>query len=149
VDTLARMSAVLPAVHLLATAAYAGFQSTVQVLVYRQFPAVPADAFPAYEAGHSRRITPLVGVLFGGCAVTTVLLLAARPRGVPLTGVVVSAALFAVVLGATALLAVPEHRRLGSGFRPDAFRRLLRADLIRTVAAVGNAALALALVVRA
>lgn len=143
------MSAVLPAVHLFATAAYAGFQSTVQVLVYRQFPAVPADAFPAYEAEHSRRITPLVGVLFAGCAVSTVLLFVLRPQGVPLAGIVVSAALFAVVLGATALLAVPEHRQLGIGFRPDAFYRLLRADLIRTGAAMGNAALALVLVVRA
>ena len=143
------MSAVLPAAHLLATAAYAGFQTTVQVLVYRQFPAVPADAFPAYEAEHSRRITPLVGVLFGACGVTTALLLVRRPAHVPLAGLLVSAVLFAVVLGATALLAVPEHRRLARGFRPDAFRRLLRADLIRTAAAVANAVLALVLVARA
>ena len=140
---------VLLAAHLLATVAYAGFQATVQVLVYRQFPAVPADAFPAYEAAHSRRIVPLVGVLFGACAVTTVALLAVRPHGVPLGAIIASAALFAVVLGATALLAVPEHRRLGSGFDTDAFRRLLRADLIRTVAASANAAVAFVLLVRA
>ena len=142
------MTALLAA-HLLATAAYAGFQATVQVLVYRQFPAVPSSAFPAFEASHSRRIAPLVGVLFGACAVTTVALLVGRPRGVPLVGIIVSAALFAVVLGATALLAVPEHRRLGGGFDADAFRRLLRADLVRTVAATANAGVAFVLLVRA
>ncbi|WP_375502284.1 DUF1772 domain-containing protein [uncultured Jatrophihabitans sp.] len=139
----------LLAAHLLATAAYAGFQLTVQVLVYRQFPAVPADAFPGYEAAHSRRITPLVGVLFGACALTTAALLAVRPESVPLAGIAVSAGLFATVLVVTGLLAVPEHRRLGAGFESVAFRRLLRADLVRTVAATGNAALAFVLLVRA
>ncbi len=139
----------LLAAHLLATGAYAGFQWTVQVLVYRQFPSVPADAFVGYEAAHSRRISPLVGVLFAACAVSTAALLAIRPAGVPLGGIVAAATLFAVVLGATALLAVPEHRRLGAGFDATAYRRLLRADLLRTVAATANAALAFVLLVRA
>ena len=139
----------LLAAHLLTTAAYAGFQWTVQVLVYRQFPGVPREAFPDHEAAHSRRISPLVGVLFGACALSTAGLLAVRPDGVPLAGIVVSAALFATVLVVTATLAVPEHRRLGAGFDADAYRRLLRADLARTVAASANAALAFVLVVRA
>ena len=139
----------LLAAHLLTTGAYAGFQWTVQVLVYRQFPGVPSAAFADYEAGHSRRIVPLVGVLFAACAVTTAALLAVRPDGVPLAGIVASAALFAAVLGATALLAVPEHRRLGAGFDAAAYRRLLRADLVRTLAATANTALAFVLLVRA
>ena len=138
----------LLAAHLLTTAAYAGFQWTVQVLVYRQFPGVPRDSFADYEAAHSRRISPLVGVVFGACALTTAGLLAARPRGVPLAGILVSAALFAAVLVVTAVLAVPEHRRLGAGFDAEAYRRLLHADLARTVAATANAALAFVLVVR-
>ena len=142
------MNALLAA-HLLTTAAYAGFQWTVQVLVYRQFPGVPAAAFPGYEAAHSRRISPLVGVLFGACAVTTVALLAVRPQHVALLGVVGSAVLFAIVLAATAALAVPEHRRLGDGFDASAYRRLLRADLVRTVAATANMTLAFVLLVRA
>ena len=109
----------LLAAHLLTTAAYAGFQWTVQVLVYRQFPGVPREAFPDHEAAHSRRISPLVGVLFGACALSTAGLLAVRPDGVPLAGIVVSAALFATVLVVTATLAVPEHRRLGAGFDAD------------------------------
>jgi hypothetical protein len=139
----------LLAAHLLATAAYAGFQWTVQVLVYRQFPAVPGEAFPGYEAAHSRRITPLVGVLFGGCAVTTTALLVVRPGGAPLAGILASAVLFVVVLGVTGLLAVPEHQRLGAGFDAAAYRRLLCADLARTLVATANAALAFVLLVRA
>jgi hypothetical protein len=52
---------VLLIVHLVLTAAYAGFQWTVQVLVYRQFPLVPPAAFAAYEAAHQRRVGFVVG----------------------------------------------------------------------------------------
>ena len=47
----------------------------------------------------------------------------------------VAAGLLAVLLGATAFVAVPQHRRLTRGWDPAAYRALLRADLIRVIAA--------------
>ena len=50
----------------------------------------------------------------------------------------------AVVIGMTAFGAVPLHRRLGVGWDPDAYRGLLRVDLVRTLAATGVAAFGIA-----
>jgi Domain of unknown function (DUF1772) len=133
-------------VHLVLTAAYAGFQWTVRVLVYPQFAQVPPDAFAAYERSHQRRVTRVVGPLFVGQGATTLVLLVARPAGTPLAPVLAGAACLAVVLGVTALLAVPLHRRLDRGWDPAAHRRLLRVDAVRVVAATaGTAAAAWAL----
>jgi hypothetical protein len=133
-------------VHLALTAAYAGFQWTVRFLVYPQFALVPAAAFAAYERSHQRLVTRVVGPLFAGQGVTTLLLLAVRPAGVPLVPVLAGAACLAVVLGVTALLAVPLHRRLDVGWDAAAHRRLLRVDGLRVAAATaGTAAAAWAL----
>jgi hypothetical protein len=131
----------LLAVHLALTAAYAGFQWTVRALVYPQFALVPPAAFPAYERRHQQRISRVVGPLFAGQGVTTLWLLADRPQGTPLPAVLAGAACLAVVLAATALGAVPLHRRLGQAWEDGAHRRLLRVDTVRAVAAtVGTAA---------
>ena len=124
--------------HLALTAAYAGFQWTVRAVVYPQFAGVPAAAFPAYERAHQRRVSRVVGPLFAGQAITTLWLLAARPAGTALLPVLAGAACLAVVLGVTAVLAVPLHRRLGEGWDADAHRRLLHADTARAVAATAG-----------
>jgi hypothetical protein len=126
--------------HLLLVGGYAGFQWTVRVLVYPQFTAVPAAASAAYEAGHSQRISFVVGPLFAGQLVTTGWLLLARPAGVLTAAVLASAACLAAVLLVTALLAVPRHRQLAGGFDAAAFAGLLRADSLRTAAATLNVA---------
>ena len=136
----------LLALHLALTAAYAGFQWTVRALVYPQFAEVPSAGFPAYERRHQQRISRIVGPLFVGQGVTTLWLLVDRPPGIPLSGVLLSAAWLAVVLGATGLLAVPLHRRLGERWDAAAHRRLLRVDTVRLGAACGGAATALWLV---
>jgi hypothetical protein len=133
----------LLAVHLALTAAYAGFQWTVRALVYPQFALVPPAVFPAYERRHQQRVSRVVGPLFAGQAVTTLWLLADRPEGTPLTPVLAGAACLAVVLAATALGAVPQHRRLGAAWDEAAFRRLLRVDSGRAVAATAGTAAAL------
>ncbi|WP_100497567.1 DUF1772 domain-containing protein [Geodermatophilus chilensis] len=132
----------LLAVHLALTAAYAGFQWTVRALVYPQFALVPAVAFPAYERRHQQRITWVVGPLFGGQGVTTLWLLADRTEGA-LPAVLAGAACLALVLAATALGAVPLHRRLGEGWDDAAHRRLLRVDTGRAVAGTAGTAAAL------
>lgn len=129
-------------VHLVLSAAYAGFQWTVRFLVYPQFARVPADAFAAYERSHQRLVTRVVGPLFAGQGVTTLLLLAVRPDGVPLLPVLAGAACLAAVLGVTAFLAVPLHRRLDICWDPAAHRRLLVVDGLRVVAATAGTACA-------
>lgn len=133
---------VLLAVHLLLTAAYAGFQWTVQVLVYRQFELVPPAAFAAYEAAHQRRVSYVVGPLFAGQAVTAAALAIAGDGGLRF----VTAALLAAILVVTGLLAVPLHRRLSAGFDAGCHRSLLRVDLVRAALATANAAVAVGLV---
>jgi hypothetical protein len=132
---------VLPVLHLALTAGYAGFQWTIRALVYPQFALVPPAAFPAFERRHQQRVTRVVGPLFAGQVLTTAWLLVDRPAGVPLVPVTAGAGCLAVVLGTTALLAVPLHRRLDSGWDGDAHRRLLRVDSVRVLAAsLGTAA---------
>jgi hypothetical protein len=133
----------LLAVHLALTAAYAGFQWTVRALVYPQFALVPPTVFPAYERRHQQRVTRVVGPLFAGQGVTTLWLLADRPEGTPLGPLLAGAACLAVVLAVTALGAVPLHGRLGAAWDEAAYRRLLRVDSVRAVAATAGTAAAL------
>lgn len=131
-------------VFLAAGAGYAGFQWTVHLVVYRQFAAVPAAAFAAYERAHQRRISALVAPLFAALVLSTGWLLIDRPAVVPGWAAAAAALLVAVIIGMTAFGAVPLHRRLGAGWDPQAHRRLLRVDLVRTLAATGVAALGIA-----
>ena len=145
---LVRSSSLPPALlaHLVAVSLYAGFQLTVRLLVYPQMAAVPSEAFAAYEADHQRRITPLVAVLFVAVGVTTLLLL--LDGDLPRVATWAAAALFAVVLGATALGAVPQHAVLSSGFDAQAHARLLGWDAVRLVAALGQVVVSVGLVAR-
>ena len=118
---------------LVCASAYAGFQWTVHLLIYPQFAAVPPSTFPAFERGHQRRISFVVGPLFAAIVLSAVWVVVDRPAGV--WPGVLAAGLVTVILGVTAFLAVPLHRRLSGGWDPVAYRALLRADLVRTVAA--------------
>ncbi|MEP6563175.1 MAG: DUF1772 domain-containing protein [Nakamurella sp.] len=120
---------------LTAAAAYAGFQLTVHVLVYRQFSAVPAAAFAGYERLHQRRISFVVGPLFAALLGTAGWLAIDRPAAIPVWLGLLPAVLVAAVLGSTALLAVPLHRRLSAGWDASVYRSLLRVDLFRTLIA--------------
>ena len=126
--------------HLVLTAAYAGFQWTVQLLVYPQFTQVSPADFVAFERSHQQRVTRVVGPLFLGQGASTLALLTLRPAGTPLAPVLAGAACLAVVLGVTALFAVPIHRRLDRGWDPVAHRRLLRVDAVRVAAATAGTA---------
>lgn len=133
---------------LLASALYTGFQWTIRVLVYPQFDAVPAADFPPYEQRHQQRVSVAVGPLFLALGLTTLALLIRRPAYAPVWAVAAAVALCGVVLGATALFAVPQHSRLGAEFDARAYRRLLLVDTVRLVAAVLDTALAAYLVTR-
>lgn len=131
--------------HLAAACAYAGFQWTVRVVVYPQLATVGhADpwGFPAYAAAHQRRVTWLVGPLFAALVVTSGVLAASRPTAV-LAWACAAATL--VVLAATALGAVPQHRVLAERWDGPAHRRLLRADGVRVAASSAQVVCALLL----
>lgn len=129
---------VLPVLHLALVAAYAGFQWTVRVVVYPQMARVGAG-FAAYERAHQQRISLVVGPLFAGQVITTCWLLVLVVRGsVPAGPVLAGAVCLAVVLAATWLGAVPQHRVLDRGWDAGAHRRLLRVDSVRVAAATAG-----------
>jgi len=129
--------------HLAAACAYAGFQWTVRVVVYPQLAAVGHGdpwGFPAYAVAHQRRVTWLVGPLFAALVTTSALLVLTRASSL-LAWACAAATL--VVLGATWLGAVPQHRVLAAGWDAPAHRRLLRADDVRVAASSAQVVCAL------
>jgi len=122
--------------HLIAVSAYAGFQLTVNRVVYPQMTAADGPGFARYQAGHQRRITPVVGILFGAVALTTVLLL--LDGALPRAATWAAAVLFGLLLLVTAVGAVPQHGVLGHGFDPAAHRALMRWDTVRLALACGQ-----------
>lgn len=129
--------------NLAATTAYAGFQWTIRVVAYPQLAEVPGPGFGPYLAAYQRRVTYLVGPLFAALVVTAALV--GLDGDVAAWGRVGTVLLLAVVLGATAFAAVPQHGRLGRGWDAGAHRALLRADTVRVVAATLDVVVALVL----
>lgn len=124
---------------LAATALHAGFQLTVTALVYPALVRVPASAWQVEHDRHSRRIVPVVGVVYVAALVACV--------GVLLTGPTyaewVAVAATGTAIGTTALAAAPMHGRLAGDPDPVLLKRLLRVDRIRAAAAVVALAAAL------
>ena len=124
--------------------AYAGFQWTVHLVVYPAVRRGAGSGVRRLERAHQRRISVLVGPLFAALVISTGWLLIDRPVAVAGWAAAAAAALVAVVVGMTAFGAVPQHRRLSAGWEPDAYRRLLRVDVVRTLAATGVVAFGIA-----
>ncbi len=125
---------------LVAAALHLGFQLTVTALVYPAFAEVPTQQWRAHHVRHSRRITPVVIIVYGLLSVACGWVLLDRP------GVLTVAAVGACMLagGLTATVAAPAHGRLGSGRGRRTLRRLLVADRLRLAAATAALACALA-----
>ncbi|MFG1992474.1 hypothetical protein ACGFJ7_21095 [Actinoplanes sp. NPDC048988] len=116
---------------LAAAAVHLGFQVTVTAVAYPALARVPPDQWGPAHRAHTRAITPVVVVVYGSLVVTGGWVLWSGPR----VGAWVALAATAVALLATALAAAPAHGRLAGGRDPLVWRRLLRADLVRTLAA--------------
>lgn len=116
-----------------ATAVHAGFQLTVTALVYPALVRTGADDWATVHGAHSRRITPLVTVVYGLLVVAGVTSVAVGP-GSAWTWVAVVAS--AVALLVTATSAAPLHGRLAATPDPRLLGRLLRVDRVRAVAAL-------------
>jgi hypothetical protein len=127
-----------------ASALYTGFHWTIRVLAYPQFAQVPADAFVPYERNHQRLVSIAVGPLFAALVVTALAVLVDRPDGTPLWEPILGVGLVGVILAVTALVAVPLHGRLGTGFDLRTHRRLLAVDAVRLGAAALTTAVAVA-----
>lgn len=125
-------------------AAHFGFQATVTALVYPALARTPPDRWAQAHGTHSRSITPLVVLIYGGLVLAGGWTLLAGPRG---GWTLVSLAAAGVAMLVTAVAAAPAHGRLAAGPDPDRLAGLLRADRVRAAAAtVAVAAAALAVV---
>lgn len=116
-----------------ATALHLGFQATVTLLTYPALADTGRTATPEAWArvhdAHSRRITPLVAVVYGALLVTGAWSVATGPGPAGWVSLAAVLATFAV----TAAMAAPTHGRLA---RPGADRgrlldHLLRVDRLR------------------
>ncbi|GAA4119142.1 hypothetical protein GCM10022415_18840 [Knoellia locipacati] len=121
----------------LAAGAHLGFQLTVTLVVYPALADVPPDRWTAAHEAHSRRITPVVGVVYVGLLAAVAAALLREPLT---TGTVVAAVAAAVSMALTAAGAAPLHGRLGRGHDPRVLHRLLLVDRLRLVGALACAA---------
>jgi hypothetical protein len=119
---------------LAAAALHLGFQATVTLLVYPALVAQgPADEWAAMHAAHSRRVTPLVVLVYGALFPPVVVSAWHVLEGATGWGAGVAVAGAVVAFGATAWVAAPAHGRLTRGWDDKVARRLVRADAVRLV----------------
>jgi hypothetical protein len=117
-----------------ATWAMVGLIWMVQLVHYPMLARWSARSPVDAVVDHQRRITWLVGPLMAVEGVTALILLVERPASMSALAAWTAAALLAVALGSTVLLQVPLHRRLAERHDPDAARRLVSTNWVRTAA---------------
>jgi len=121
---------------LLVAAAHLGFQLTVAAVVYPALREVGDEAWSGAHERHSRRIAPLVGVLYVPLVLALVWAAVSEPHAGGTWLAVAGGALSVVT---TAVLAAPVHGRLATvpaAERSELLGVLGRVDLVRTVGAV-------------
>lgn len=112
----------------------AGLIWTMQILNYPLLALIdPADV-PRYEQAHNRRFVWLVGPGIAVSLASTAVMLAWRPRGIPLSVPLAALALLIVVIAATARHGAPSHAQLAQQFDPAVHALLVRTNWIRTAA---------------
>ena len=135
--------------HLAATLFMVGVIWFVQVVHYPLFSRVGPEKFSLYSEAHSRLTTYVVGPPMLVEALTALLLVFQRPEGVPLAAALIGLALVVAVWLTTALLQVPRHTTLGSGFDRRAWSGLVLSNWVRTVAWSARGGLVLWMAARA
>jgi hypothetical protein len=111
-----------------------GIEYYVVAIAYPGFALVGPREFPAIHALHSERITYVIGPALLGAFAANALLLATRPRGLPLWLVAVAAVSGGIVLAYTAFVAVPLHARLGAGSDAATIAALNATEWMRAIA---------------
>jgi hypothetical protein len=117
---------------LAATFYMVGLAWFVQRVHYPLFARVGAEQFSSYERAHVSRTTPVVGPAMLIEAATALALIGLSPSDLPPLVPGLGLGLLAVIWLSTALLQVPRHRELTSGFDARAHRRLVATSWIRT-----------------
>ncbi len=135
--------------HLAATLFMVGVIWFVQAVHYPLFSRVGPEKFSLHSEAHSRLTTYVVGPPMLVEAATALLLVFHRPEGVPFTATLIGLALIMVVWLSTALLQVPRHTTLGSGFDRRAWSSLVLSNWVRTFAWSARGGLVLWMVARA
>lgn len=132
--------------HLASTFYMVGLIWFVQVVHYPLFAAVGEDKFVEYEDHHQRLTTWVVGpgMLVELVSGMLLALTAADSRSAMILWV--SLGLLAIIWLSTALVQIPCHRQLSTGFNASAHRRLVRSNWLRTVAWTGRGVLIMLLV---
>ncbi len=136
------MTGFVLAIHLVSTLFMTGVIWFVQIVHYPLFAQVGDAGFADYEADHTRLtgyvvMPPMVAELLSAAWLALT-----RPAGLPPAALWTGLALVVAIWLSTALLQVPQHARLASGFDPEAARTLVSTNWIRTLAWSARAALA-------
>lgn len=124
--------------NLLATWYLVGLIWMVQIVHYPLLDRVGSQEFEGYEQDHNRLITPVVGVVMLLEIATSLALLLARPSGFPSWAAWLGVGLVLAIWMSTALIQVPCHSVLLTGFQESAYRRLVQSNWIRTICWTGR-----------
>ncbi|GAA3342872.1 hypothetical protein GCM10020358_39460 [Amorphoplanes nipponensis] len=116
---------------LAASALHLGFQLTVSLVVYPALADLDEGRWAAAHDAHSRRITPVVVLVYALLVVACGWAVLAGPDGWTIVALVAAAT--AGLL--TAFGAAPAHGRLGRSWSRPLLHRLLHIDRARAVAA--------------
>jgi hypothetical protein len=134
--------------HAAATLYLVGLIWVVQAVHYPLFARVGTAGAQAYAREHVARITRVVAAPMLLELATGLWLALRPPPGLPPGLLWLGLLLLALVWLSTALLQVPEHRRLEQGPDPEAVRRLVRGNWLRTLLWTARGALVLYLLAR-
>lgn len=127
----------------------AGLIWCIQVVHYPLMDRVGLECFAGFHRQHSLRISLIVVPAMLVEAATALLLVVSVPAGVPGALPALGLGLLAIVWVSTFAAQVPLHARLARGFDPEAHRRLVNSNWLRTAAWSLRAALAIAIAVAA
>jgi hypothetical protein len=105
------------------------------------FSGVGRESFARYESVHQARTTWVVAPLMLIEMGTALLLLLARPAGIPLWQPAIGLGLLGILWTATFLIQVPCHTSLSRGFDVAIHRTLVTTNWIRTAGWTARAAL--------
>ncbi len=106
----------------------------VQLVQYPSFARVGQASFPGFHTFHSSRITWIVAPLMVIEALSAIALVWRPEERMATWEVWVGLGLVMIIWASTALLQVPMHQRLASGFDPAAWRFLCDSNWVRTAA---------------
>lgn len=121
-------------VHACATLFMSGLIWFVQWVHYPLFASVGVSEFHTYALEHQRRTSRVVVPVMLTEAATAIGLVVELGNGKDCLAAWFGFALLILIWLSTALIQVPYHRQLRSGFDPLVIRRLIETNWLRTVA---------------